>query len=164
MAFRIKDLMISDFTAAEEQGKSKTPCTLPPCLSMHKTNPTDPPCHFPITVTLHTCPPCICPGLSLPTGTIFCPTFSWFGGSPFCLPYTGIGSENVVSPESSTLEQLALLKAQLKAAIEQVEKEEEALENRGAPKTVAETEALQRKLREAADELENLKAELKKKS
>jgi hypothetical protein len=59
-------------------------------------------------------------------------------------------------------EQLALLKAQLKEALKEVEDQEEALNESLRPKTVAEVKQLQDELRDALAELEKRKSELEK--
>lgn len=75
----------------------------------------------------------------------------------------GTAAAEPAGDPATALEQLAELKAQLKEAIAQIEREEAALESCEKPKTADEVESLQQKLRDAVDELENLKKELREK-
>lgn len=60
-------------------------------------------------------------------------------------------------------EQLAILKADLKEALAEVERQERAVEETLKPRDVAEVEELEGKLNEALTELERIKAQLKRK-
>ena len=58
--------------------------------------------------------------------------------------------------------QLSTMKAQLKQSLAEIEEHEKRIGERSQPQTVEEIEALQSKLREALDELERRKSDLKK--
>lgn len=60
-------------------------------------------------------------------------------------------------------EQLALLKAELKEALQEVERQEAAAEEALRPRDIGEIEELEAKLKEALTELERLKGEMKRK-
>lgn len=130
MAFRVKDLMISDVSGSEG----------------------------PDPLGLLTGKNCCRPASG---GILFSCWCWWWWCGPGAVagqtPYLDRGDP------AARREQLALLKAQLKEELAQIEKEEEALEARLKPQTVAEVESLQHKMREAVEELEKLKAELRDK-
>lgn len=115
----------------------------------------------------HGCPPvtmwCM-PGVS-PTGHP--PTTVFFGLSPFCcMPWSTIAGPVAVQPggdPAALVEQLAAMKAQLREAIAQIENQEKVVSELAQPQSIAEIEELQSKLKEALDELEHRKSELKKK-
>jgi peptidoglycan hydrolase CwlO-like protein len=58
-------------------------------------------------------------------------------------------------------QQLSIMKAELKRALEEVEHHEQSLSEKLQPQTVDQVEELQGKLREALEELDRRKAELK---
>jgi hypothetical protein len=89
----------------------------------------------------------------------------WGCGPASCAPWTVAGQTPWLDRDdpAALVEHLALLKAQLKEELAQIEKEEEALEAQLKPQTVAEVENLQLKMREAVEELEKLKSELRDK-
>jgi hypothetical protein len=153
MAFRVKDLMISDLSAAFDKAGGHTECKECTRVSRcwqnsgcgfvsfvgcgHESRIVDW-CLLPslIALPLTPCPP----------NTIVGPLTFQPGGDP-----------------ASALEHLAALKAQLKEALAEIEREQEALESSQKPKTVDEVENLQYKMRQAMEELENLKKELRDK-
>jgi hypothetical protein len=94
------------------------------------------------------------PTIRPPTHLTICGT-TWWGAA-------GPGPVGPGDPVE-WVEQLAILKAELKAALEEVEREEAALEQAMKPSTEGEIEELEAKLREGLAELERLKAELKRK-
>lgn len=95
-----------------------------------------------------------CPTAS--AGLAFCPTASATGAAEAC-PTASAPAESAASPEG-----LAALKQQLQEALAQVEAQEKALAAQHLPQTIAETEELEARLREALDELRQHKETLKK--
>jgi hypothetical protein len=96
-------------------------------------------------------------------GTI--PTFGPPGGTGWWCCRETVAGPGPVGPGDPVewVEQLALLKTQLKAALEEVEREEAVLEQTMKPSTEAEIDDLKAKLQEGLVELERLRAELKRK-
>lgn len=82
--------------------------------------------------------------------------------SPYCCGPSAAGP-GLVGPGDPVewVEQLAILKAELKEALEEVERQQAAAEQALKPRDVPEIENLQNKLRESLAELERLKSELK---
>jgi hypothetical protein len=88
------------------------------------------------------------------------------GFSPFCCaPGTMVGPVGVPpgGDPAAMVEHLAAMKAQLREAIAQIENHEKVVSELAQPQSVSEIEELQAKLKEAHDELEHRKSELKKK-
>ncbi len=102
-----------------------------------------------------TATPVTCIGFTVPVGLCAVPSLPG-GTGEACQGQSG-------EDAAAALQQLAELKAQLKEAIAQIDREEDALESSQKPQTVDEAESLQQKLRDAVDELENLKNELREK-
>lgn len=153
MAFRIKDLLINVLAPSNERGDCDDPswpecgCTATVWCGCSKTPPW---------------PTCHC------TRTVFCgcsqaPAWHEYLVAPNCLGTPTPGRIPATEPAIAA-KQLAILKTQLKQALAEIEEQEKRLEEELQPKTVEEVEALQVKLREAADELEHRKSELKKNS
>lgn len=166
MAFRVKDLMISVIPKEGDGGGPACPggtmvCDphspgggnrCPMCGGGHdfcnawSHHPTLYPCGCPIVV----CPP---NSHTAPNTWTCCPHHS---RGPGVIPVAFAGD-----PQEAA-EQLAALKSQLKAAIEEIEAQEKLVGERLQPQTVAEIEALQAKLKEAHAELDKKKADLRK--
>jgi hypothetical protein len=106
-----------------------------------------------------------CTGTPQHTFTLFTP---WL--SPLCCQWSATGPLTPFTPvfqgggdPASSAEQLAILKAQLKQALVDIENREKALEETLEPQTAAQIEELEGKLEEALTELRRRKSELKKK-
>ncbi len=89
-------------------------------------------------------------------GAAFCGTAS--AGVQFC----GTASAGAAADPRAALEGLVLLKQQLLQALAQVEEQENALEAACRPQSLEEAEELERHLRDALEELEQHKRELRK--
>lgn len=141
--------------AAEIAGAQAAFCftgTIAPCGALSHCLPytTQPPCRFFSVIPCGIISAVTCQGCSLFI-TIPCPLNTVIGpNQPF-----GPG------PVEMT-EQVATLKAQLRQALAEVEKEQQALDESLRPQTVAEVEQLQAKLKDAMAELDNRKLELQK--
>jgi hypothetical protein len=70
----------------------------------------------------------------------------------------------VEAGQSLTLENLAVLKAELQQQLAQVEKREKEVQQSLTPASLEEAEALEKKLIEALDEVKAIKAGFKKKA
>jgi len=150
MAFRVKDLMISVLPGEGED--------LPGLLSRF-------PCHCGHTLQVCT-PPLSCVGSApCPDPHSFSDTVQGLFVSPYCCPMmTAVGPVGLPfgGDPAAVAQQLAALKSQLREAIAQIEKQEKLVSESAQPQSVAEIEQLQGKLKEALDELERRKSELKK--
>lgn len=193
MAFRIKDLMINILPGeGEGQGGflSRFPChcgctygytqgcgptiggggtqtlmMMCPQTTMGCTHWASPPRCQPVTIG---CPPATMectPWVSVtghPTPTLFI-----IGFSPLCcMPWSTVAGPVGVPPggdPAAMVEQLAAMKAQLREAIAQIENQEKVVDELAQPQSIAEIEELQAKLKDALNELEHRKSELKKK-
>jgi hypothetical protein len=165
MAFKLKDLMIS---------------LLPPGGERACPTASAPDARFCPTASADLCPTAsagrmqvvFCPTASAPflvmpatpfqfcptasAGLQFCPTASAEMGAEAC-PTASAPTESVAGAEG-----LSALKQQLQQALAQVEEQEKAMADPGLPRTVAEAEELEAKLRGALEELRQHKEKLKK--
>ena len=102
-----------------------------------------------------------------PNNTMGCaPDLSFTGHltpllSLLCCPFFTVGVPLGEDPATSA-QQLAELKSQLRDAIAQIEKHEKLVNKLAEPQSASEIEQLQAKLKEAHNELERRKSELKK--
>lgn len=83
-----------------------------------------------------------------------------------CLPWSAVAGPVGVPPAgdpAAMVEQLAAMKAQLREAIAQIEAQEKIVSDLAQPQSEAEINELQDKLKDALNELERRKSELKKK-
>jgi hypothetical protein len=74
------------------------------------------------------------------------------------------GDINPVGPQVANPQNLAVLKAQLRQSLAQVEAQEQAMAESMKPQTVEEADMLEQKLTEALDELRQHKEELRRRS
>jgi hypothetical protein len=146
--FKIKDLMINIMPEAGP-GQGDCFCTIGPCSDAGCTGPCSVGCTPAASLTQQTCQGCI-PFLGTP---IFETPF--LGTPVFATPATfGIAGQ---------LQELTLLKAQLKRALQQIDAQERSAQAQMEPKSLEEVEILETKLSEALDEVRARKAELEKK-
>ena len=135
MAFRVKDLLINVVSASEaKRALGNCRATVMDCTGTPFSTGG---CG---TVTTHVC---------LLVSQVLCCRASMVGPGP-------VGPGDPVE----WVEQLAILKAELKEALEEVERQEAVAEQALKPRDVAEIENLENKLREGLAELERLKSEL----
>jgi hypothetical protein len=151
MAYRVKDLMVR-IVGSGGQGPACGMSTAQDCIWTC-------PGLTPFWPTL------LCPGISATTTTGLmachasgvCPKFSVTADT---------GTKCHTGPKCRTdaaasAEQLAMLKAHLKEALEEIERQEEAANEQAQPQTLAEIEELEDKMKEALAELSKRKSELK---
>jgi hypothetical protein len=182
VAYRVKDLMIK-ILGSEGQGPDCGALTAHACptptAACQAASPLGTFCPTATlfceggswTTHIWTCPT---PTTFCPTATLFCPGISgtttpWFacrGATEHCFrqsitapsgPQCHIGPDPTVAAE-----QLAMLKAHLKEALEEIERQEEVANEQAQPQTRAEIEELEAKMKEALAELSKRKSELKK--
>ncbi len=178
MAYRVKDLMIN-IIGSEAKGPHGG--TTPTVFCPNTTNfcPGISPTLTHTWTTTPFCPTATqgCLGISGTTSLwMFCPQASCITGSPTAptgpnCPQTGPDCTTGPacrtglypwSDPAAAAEQLAMLKAQLKEALEEVERQEKIANEQAQPQTVAEVDELEAKLTEALAELRKRKSELKK--
>lgn len=188
MPYRVKDLMINVMPRKGDDDKGHggvlthyrcdcgctlgyTPCalTLPgqctPAVSMQGCGDSPGP-----TVTRLLCPAAVsiqgCGDTPGPGGHQPCPAAVSTQGCGDTVGPMGlrqIFTDPVANPAGAA-EQIAVLKAHLQNALEELEKEEKAVHARLQPQSVDEIDHLQTKLKEAQDDLEKRKQELQPKS
>lgn len=174
MAFKLKDLMISLLPPG---GERACPTASAPEAQLCPTASADfcPTASAGRGVQVVFCQTASAPVLVVPA-TPFCPTASAgfcptaSAGLKFCPTASAEAAVAEACPTASApaeasaggAEGLALLKQQLQQALEQVEAQEKAMAEPGLPQTVAETEELEAKLREALEELRQHKENLQK--
>jgi hypothetical protein len=169
MAFKLKDLIISLLPQAGAERAcptaSATDARLCPTASAFDPR-FCPTASAGLAARVVFCPTASAPVLVMPaTPFQFCPTAS--AGLAFCptasaevaadCPTASAPAESASSPEG-----LAALKQQLQQALARVEEQEKALAEPQLPRTFAEAEELEAKLRGALEELRQHKEKLKK--
>ena len=108
-----------------------------------------------------------CPGGSW---TLLTPLIGWTPFTPVCPNVSDCLKGSQTAPTgpkchtdaAAAAEQLAMLKAHLKEALEEIERQEEIANEQAQPQTRAEIEELEAKMKEALAELSKRKSELKK--
>lgn len=168
MAFRIKDLLInvSSFTPRNRRvGTAFTNCPPASVLSTGNcwgttTHPTQMLTRITSTGSCGGPPTRPRPSMYCTTTPIAGWSWNWWCCGAFTVEGPGpVGPGDPVE----WVEQLAILKAELKEALEEVERQESAAEEALKPRDLGEVEELESKLKEALTELERLKKELKQK-
>ena len=156
MAYRVKDLMIN-IVRSETQGPQCGAATVPACGN-------DTQGCVGASWTAHTTFWMLCRGMS-GTGTTTPQDLAPCGASILCVGGSGTapGAVNPYADDPAAAAQhLAALKAHLKQAIGEVERQEAIANEQARPQTVPEIEELETKMREALDELGKRKNELQK--
>jgi hypothetical protein len=166
MAYRVKDLMIK-IVGSEGQGPGCGTWTTSPAGTFCPTATLF--CEGGSWTTHWTCPT---PTEFCATATLFCrgisgTTTPWFacrGATEHCLKQsiTAPSGPHCPTDPSAAAEQLAILKAHLKEALEEIERQEEVANEQAQPQTRAEIEELEAKMKEALAELSKRKSELKR--
>ncbi len=179
MAYRVKDLMIK-IVGSEGQGPDCGALTRHACPTPTAAcQAASPPGTFCPTATL------FCEGGSWTTHIWTCPTLTTFLPTLFCPGISATTTTGLACPGATehcfrqsitapsglqchtepavAAEQLATLKAHLKEALEEIERQEEVANEQAQPQTRAEIEELEAKMKEALAELSKRKSELKKK-
>jgi hypothetical protein len=176
MAYRVKDLMIN-IVGAEGQGPDCGALTKHAC---HTLTALCPVLTWTTTPGGTACPGAtqFCEGISTGNRTFlmfcanatgYCPGGSWTLPThwtpylPTCpiVSHCPTESRTVHTDAAAASEQLAMLKAHLKEALEEIERQEEVVNEQAQPQTHAEIEELEAKMKEALAELSKRKSELK---
>jgi hypothetical protein len=162
MAFKLKDLMITLLPPAGAAEACPT-ASAPEARFCPTASAIDPRLCPLASVRVVYCPPASLPVLVLPAPQFcptasagFCPTASAEAAAEGACPTASAPAESALGPEG-----LAALKQQLQQALAQVEEQERALEASYRPQTLAEAEELEARLREALEELQQHKEDLK---
>jgi hypothetical protein len=174
MAFKLKDLIISLLPQAGAERACPTASAIDPRFCPTASADFCPTASA-ARVQVVFCPTASAPVLVMPAtpfqfcptaSAAFCPTAS--AALQFC-PTASAAEAAEACPTASAptesaagREGLAALKQQLQQALAQVEEQEKAMAEPQLPQTVAETEELEAKLREALEELRQHKENLKK--
>lgn len=164
MAFKIKDLMINVASSAPHEGAGEA--AFRGCVGRCNTLQSG---AYACTLSFFTTPwtitfptiTCTCTtksGIPFPTITCTCTTKTgrWFEGPFGCMV-------TAPDPPEETLDNLATLKAELQAALAEVDEQMKTIEKGLQPSSVEEVETLESKLKDALKELDRMKSELKKK-